>query len=57
MIVTAGLPVIGNGLGIAEADLDRVLTACALAFGGLPLVGGHAGGLPAPPCPRSFVKC
>ncbi|SCL72646.1 drug resistance transporter, EmrB/QacA subfamily [Micromonospora citrea] len=42
-IVTVGLPVIGTGLGIAEADLDWVLTAYALAFGGLLLAGGRAG--------------
>ncbi|MEU6719728.1 MFS transporter [Nonomuraea sp. NPDC046802] len=44
-IVTVGLPVIGNGLRIAEADLDWVLTAYALAFGGLLLAGGRAGDL------------
>ncbi|GAA3165411.1 hypothetical protein GCM10020001_108120 [Nonomuraea salmonea] len=44
-IVTVGLPVIGAGLGIAEADLDWVLTAYALAFGGLLLAGGRAGDL------------
>ena len=44
-IVTVGLPVIGNGLKIAEADLDWVLTAYALAFGGLLLAGGRAGDL------------
>ncbi|MGP3932106.1 MFS transporter [Nonomuraea sp. KM88] len=44
-IVTVGLPVIGTGLGIAEADLDWVLTAYALAFGGLLLAGGRAGDL------------
>ncbi|GAA4905499.1 EmrB/QacA subfamily drug resistance transporter [Nonomuraea thailandensis] len=42
-IVTVGLPVIGAGLGIAEADLDWVLTSYALAFGGLLLAGGRAG--------------
>ncbi|GAA2629149.1 MFS transporter [Actinomadura fulvescens] len=42
-IVTVGLPVIGTGLGIAEADLDWVLTSYALAFGGLLLAGGRAG--------------
>ncbi|MGW4499016.1 MFS transporter [Micromonospora sp. NPDC004336] len=42
-IVTVGLPVIGTGLDIAEADLDWVLTAYALAFGGLLLAGGRAG--------------
>ncbi|GAA2395914.1 hypothetical protein GCM10010404_61930 [Nonomuraea africana] len=42
-IVTVGLPVIGTGLGIAEVDLDWVLTAYALAFGGLLLAGGRAG--------------
>ncbi|WP_328475238.1 MFS transporter [Actinoplanes sp. NBC_00393] len=44
-IVTVGLPVIGDGLAIAEADLDWVLTAYALAFGGLLLAGGRAGDL------------
>ncbi|MCF6468489.1 MFS transporter [Nonomuraea sp. MG754425] len=44
-IVTVGLPVIGAGLGIAEADLDWLLTAYALAFGGLLLAGGRAGDL------------
>ncbi|MEU4332732.1 MFS transporter [Nonomuraea dietziae] len=44
-IVTVGLPVIGTGLGIAEADLDWVLTSYALAFGGLLLAGGRAGDL------------
>ncbi|MEU8325528.1 MFS transporter [Nonomuraea sp. NPDC048881] len=44
-IVTAGLPVIGAGLRIDEADLDWVLTAYALAFGGLLLAGGRAGDL------------
>ncbi|AVT32931.1 MFS transporter [Plantactinospora sp. BC1] len=44
-IVTVGLPVIGNGLKIAEADLDWVLTAYALAFGGLLLAGGRTGDL------------
>ncbi|WP_232667297.1 MFS transporter [Pseudonocardia sp. TRM90224] len=44
-IVTVGLPVIGAGLGIAESDLDWVLTAYALAFGGLLLAGGRAGDL------------
>jgi EmrB/QacA subfamily drug resistance transporter len=42
-IVTVGLPVIGGGLNIAEADLDWVLTAYALAFGGMLLAGGRAG--------------
>ncbi|MFI0454342.1 MFS transporter [Actinomadura sp. 6N118] len=42
-IVTVGLPVIGSGLGIAAADLDWVLTAYALAFGGMLLAGGRAG--------------
>ncbi|MEU4579725.1 MFS transporter [Nonomuraea sp. NPDC023979] len=44
-IVTVGLPVIGAGLGIAETDLDWVLTSYALAFGGLLLAGGRAGDL------------
>ncbi|GAT70243.1 drug resistance transporter EmrB/QacA subfamily protein [Planomonospora sphaerica] len=44
-IVTVGLPVIGTGLRIAEADLDWVLTSYALAFGGLLLAGGRAGDL------------
>lgn len=44
-IVTVGLPVIGAGLGIAEADLDWVLTAYALTLGGLLLAGGRAGDL------------
>ncbi|WP_433257509.1 MFS transporter [Streptosporangium sp. CA-135522] len=44
-IVTVGLPVIGTGLDIAQADLDWVLTAYALAFGGLLLAGGRAGDL------------
>jgi EmrB/QacA subfamily drug resistance transporter len=44
-IVTVGLPVIGTGLGVAEADLDWVLTSYALAFGGMLLAGGRAGDL------------
>jgi MFS family permease len=44
-IVTVGLPVIGSGLGIAETDLDWVLTSYALAFGGMLLAGGRAGDL------------
>ncbi|MFE3455174.1 MFS transporter [Nonomuraea sp. NPDC059194] len=44
-IVTVGLPVIGAGLHIAEADLDWVLTSYALAFAGLLLAGGRAGDL------------
>ncbi|MEU4542112.1 MFS transporter [Nonomuraea dietziae] len=44
-IVTVGLPVIGTGLRIDEADLDWVLTSYALAFGGLLLAGGRAGDL------------
>jgi EmrB/QacA subfamily drug resistance transporter len=44
-IVTVGLPVIGSGLGIAQADLDWVLTSYAVAFGGLLLAGGRAGDL------------
>jgi EmrB/QacA subfamily drug resistance transporter len=44
-IVTVGLPVIGSGLGIAQADLDWVLTSYALAFGGMLLAGGRAGDL------------
>ncbi|KAB2350312.1 MFS transporter [Actinomadura rudentiformis] len=44
-IVTVGLPVIGTGLGIAEADLNWVLTSYALAFGGMLLAGGRAGDL------------
>ncbi|GAA2731285.1 MFS transporter [Actinocorallia aurantiaca] len=42
-IVTVGLPVIGSSLGIAEADLDWVLTSYALAFGGMLLAGGRIG--------------
>ncbi|MEU1720376.1 MFS transporter [Nonomuraea sp. NPDC005692] len=44
-IVTMGLPVIGAGLRIDEADLHWVLTAYALAFGGLLPAGGRAGDL------------
>lgn len=44
-IVTVGLPVIGEGLRMAESDLDWVLTSYALAFGGLLLAGGRAGDL------------
>jgi EmrB/QacA subfamily drug resistance transporter len=44
-IVTVGLPVIGSGLGIAQVDLDWVLTAYALAFGGTLLAAGRAGDL------------
>ncbi|WP_198961211.1 MFS transporter [Pseudonocardia sp. MH-G8] len=44
-IVTVGLPVIGARSGIAQADLDWVLTSYALAFGGLLLAGGRAGDL------------
>ncbi|MEU4525712.1 MFS transporter [Amycolatopsis sp. NPDC024027] len=42
-IVTVGLPAIATGLNIAEADLNWVLTAYALAFGGLLPAGGRAG--------------
>ncbi|GAA0952975.1 MFS transporter [Actinocorallia libanotica] len=42
-IVTVGLPVIGSSLGIAESDLDWVLTSYALAFGGMLLAGGRIG--------------
>ncbi|WP_406314363.1 MFS transporter [Streptosporangium sp. NBC_01639] len=45
LTATAGLPVIGTGLGIPAADLDWVLTAYALAFGGLLPVGGRVGDL------------
>ncbi|WP_285576645.1 MFS transporter [Actinoallomurus iriomotensis] len=42
-IVTVGLPVIGSGLRIAASDLDWVLTAYALAFGGMLPAAGRAG--------------
>ncbi|WP_214415023.1 MFS transporter [Sphaerisporangium fuscum] len=44
-IVTVGLPNIGRGLGMAEADLSWVLTSYSLAFGGLLLPAGRAGDL------------
>jgi EmrB/QacA subfamily drug resistance transporter len=44
-IVTVGLPSIAQGLSIDESGLDWLLTAYALAFGGLLLAGGRAGDL------------
>lgn len=44
-IVTVGLPSIQRGLGMAASDLSWVLTAYALALGGLLLLGGRAGDL------------
>jgi MFS family permease len=44
-IVTVGLPSIGSGVGMAADDLEWILTAYALAFGGLLLTGGRAGDL------------
>jgi EmrB/QacA subfamily drug resistance transporter len=44
-IVTVGLPSIGAGLHMSGAHLNWVLTAYALAFGGLMLAGGRAGDL------------
>ncbi|MBF6468511.1 MFS transporter [Nocardia beijingensis] len=44
-IVTVGLPRIGVGLGMDRSELGWVLTAYALSFGGLLLVGGRAGDL------------
>ncbi|MEV0590377.1 MFS transporter [Nonomuraea cavernae] len=44
-IVNVALPSIQSSLGIAQADLNWVLTAYALAFGGLLLIGGRAGDL------------
>ncbi|WP_345433739.1 MFS transporter [Actinoallomurus vinaceus] len=44
-IVTVALPSIQKSLHLAAADLNWVLTAYALAFGGLLLVGGRAGDL------------
>ncbi|MDI2130926.1 MFS transporter [Yinghuangia seranimata] len=44
-IVTVALPSVQDSLGMAEADLNWVLSAYALAFGGLLLAGGRAGDL------------
>jgi EmrB/QacA subfamily drug resistance transporter len=44
-IVTVALPSIQHALHMAESDLNWVLTAYAVAFGGLLLVGGRAGDL------------
>lgn len=44
-IVTVALPSMKDALGMAEADLNWVLTAYALSFGGLLLAGGRAGDL------------
>ncbi|MEV0650904.1 MFS transporter [Phytomonospora sp. NPDC050363] len=44
-IVTVGLPNIGRGLAMTDGDLNWVLTAYALTFGGLLLAGGRAGDL------------
>ncbi|WP_188316340.1 MFS transporter [Solihabitans fulvus] len=44
-IVTVALPRIRDALSMPDADLNWVLTAYALAFGGLLLVGGRAGDL------------
>ena len=44
-IVTVALPSIRTALHVNESDLNWVLTAYALTFGGLLLVGGRAGDL------------
>jgi EmrB/QacA subfamily drug resistance transporter len=44
-IVNVALPTIGRGLRFAEADLQWVVTAYALAFGGFMLLGGRAADL------------
>lgn len=44
-IVNVALPSIRQSLHMAESDLNWVITAYALAFGGLLLVGGRAGDL------------
>lgn len=44
-IVTVALPSIRGALRMADADLNWVITAYALAFGGLVLVGGRSGDL------------
>src|SRR6266540_272629 len=44
-IVTVALPSIRTALHVNESDLNWVITAYALTFGGLLLVGGRAGDL------------
>jgi EmrB/QacA subfamily drug resistance transporter len=41
-VLNAALPAIGNQFGLAEADLQWVMTAYAVAFGGLLLPAGRA---------------
>lgn len=44
-IVTVALPSMQSGLGLTESSLGWIVTAYALAFGGLLLAGGRAGDL------------
>ncbi|MFJ7062319.1 MFS transporter [Streptomyces microflavus] len=44
-IVAVALPSMQNALGLSDANLGWVITAYALAFGGLLLAGGRAGDL------------
>ncbi|MGH3113090.1 MAG: MFS transporter, partial [Gaiellaceae bacterium] len=44
-IVNVALPAIQSDLGFAQADLQWVITAYTLAFGGFLLLGGRAGDL------------
>ena len=44
-IAIVALPSIGADLGFSKQDLARVLSAYALTFGGLLLLGGRAAGL------------
>src|SRR5918997_2340638 len=44
-IVNVALPAIQTDLGFAQADLQWVITAYTLAFGGFLLLGGRAGDL------------
>jgi MFS family permease len=44
-IVNVSLPTIGRDLHFSENNLQWVVTACALTFGGLLLLGGRAADL------------
>ena len=50
-IVNVALPTIGRDLHFPEADLQWVVTAYALTFGGFLLLGGRAADLLGPPAP------
>ncbi|MCP2343282.1 MFS transporter [Actinomadura rupiterrae] len=45
LVVNVALPTIGTGLHIAETDLQWVVTAYAITFGGFLLLGGRAADL------------